>query len=180
MFVNHDPRYTEWIQIIYDKLLQAADTGQFLLDTNRVNRAENLTQIFLQKEDFFLKLDFINDVAVHHGSFENNPILGRIDGWQNILSNKLAALSRLEIKDFVDIWIIAKNKHFNWRTIFEQAKQKDAGLDPIMLYELMRSIPPESLDLIKWSSQIDSTHLLHDIHTIAEDLILGRDNTLFN
>lgn len=165
----------------FDALVQASKAGDFDLDYQRVVRGENFAQFFLHKADVFLKLDFINDVSSHFGGFEENPVLGRVDGWRNILSNKLTALGRLEIKDYVDIWIVAKHRPFKWRMIFEEAKQKDAGLDPVMIYELLRSIPETALELIKWAVyRVDSKRLMQDMDIIADDLMMGRENSLFS
>lgn len=177
-FVNHDERYKSLMQLIFSRLEAASRKGDFIIDYQRIIRGENYTQIFLHKEDIFLKLDFINDVALHFGDLEESPALGRVDGWRNILSNKLTALGRLEIKDFVDLWFVANHRRFSWREIFEEAKQKDAGLDPVMIYELFLTVPAESLSLIKWVCSIDSNKFLNDMGVIADDLIFGRLNSL--
>ena len=90
----------------------------------------------------------------------------------------MSALGRLEIKDFVDLWTLAKNRSFSWQEIFSEAKQKDAGLDPVMAYELLRTIPADSLELIKWTLSIDSKSFFRDMQQIADDLLKGNDNSL--
>lgn len=51
---------------------------------------------------------------------------GRVDTWENILSNKISALTRQAAKDVVDILFIALHYPFNWEVAIGQAKQKDA------------------------------------------------------
>ena len=79
-------------------------------------------RIFLKTGDITLKVDFVNDVPDHYGEIKRFPLFHRIDSWQNILSNKLCALSRLEVKDIVDIVFIAKNYSFDWETIVGEAR----------------------------------------------------------
>ena len=97
-----------------------------------------------------MKIEFINDVAVHYGSITTDPILGRIDSLENILSNKLTALFRSEPKDVVDIHAIALQESFNWRDIVAEAKSKEVGADPEIIYDMLRSFPVQYLNTIKW------------------------------
>jgi len=54
------------------------------------------------------KILFVNDVKYHKGDIQNHALFHQIDNWCNILSNKLCALSRMDVKDIVDILFIAK------------------------------------------------------------------------
>jgi len=80
---------------------------------------------------------------VHYGDFEYNKSLGKIDSWQNILSNKITAVFRFEPKDIADIWIISKNKTFNWKMIIKEAKTKEAGIEPEVIFNILKSFPIE-------------------------------------
>lgn len=177
-FVNHDDRYPSYVKRIFDRMETESRKGAYAIEHQKTIREENHTQLFLRKENILLKLDFINDVAPHFGEFEESPAFGRIDSWRNMLSNKLSALGRLEIKDFVDLWVVAKHRKFRWRDIFDEAKQKDAGLDPVLIYELLRTVPVESLDLIKWVRPVDPDRFIDELGIIAEDLVFGRKNGL--
>ena len=42
-----------------------------------------------------------------------------------VLSNKISALFRFEPKDVADLWMIAKNKSFNWKRIMRETKTKE-------------------------------------------------------
>ena len=117
-------------------------------------------------------------MAAHYGDFEYDETLGLIDSWRNILSNKLSALFRYEAKDFVDIWIIAKKKAFNWKEIILEAKTKEAGVDPIAVFEIVKSFPPDVLSSIKWDIQVDEKIFISDLSTMAVDIFYGNENTL--
>ena len=66
-----------------------------------------------------------NDVKYHKGAIQNHALFHQIDNWCNILSNKLCALSRMDVKDIVDILFIAKKYEFQWSEIFQDAQEKD-------------------------------------------------------
>lgn len=177
-FTNQNPDFPLHVQVIFDRLATASRRGTYSIDFNKAIRNRDYAQIYLQQADVILKLDFVNDVAPHFGDWETSPVLGRVDSWQNILSNKLTALGRLEVKDFVDLWIIASHREFHWRAVFEEAKQKDAGLDVMMIYELLRTVPPDAFTLIKWTRPFDIGQIQQDFARMADDLFYGRRNSL--
>lgn len=177
-FCNQNPAYVEGVQEIFEGLIKASQSGQFSIEPSKTIRDRDFTQIYLRRADVVLKLDMVNDVAPHFGDLETHPVLGSVDSWQNILSNKVTALSRLEIKDFIDLWTIAMHRQFDWRTVFAEAKQKDTGLDVMMMYELLRSVPAESLNLVKWVKRIDDERLIRGFALMADDLFYGRNNSL--
>ena len=61
--------------------------------------SETFVRVFVHEPEIALKIDFVNDVPFHYGEFQRCSIFHRVDSWRNILSNKLCALSRLEVKD---------------------------------------------------------------------------------
>lgn len=71
-------------------------------------------RLFVIEESKSLKVDFVNDIPMHYGTFKHAAIFHRVDNWRNILSNKLCALSRLEAKDMADILFIAYQYDFEW------------------------------------------------------------------
>lgn len=135
LFVNQDDNYAVYVKTLFREFEYAQSAGLFSIDYNRLQKYENYMQFFLIKtvgnEQTELKLDLVNDVASHYGNFEHNGILGKIDSWQNMLSNKLSAVFRYEAKDIADIWIISKNREFDWISVMQEAKTKEAGIDPI-------------------------------------------------
>ena len=84
------------------------------------------------------------------GELLDDNVLGKVDSLRNILSNKLSAVFRYEAKDIADIWIICKNFKCNLRKMIEEARNKEAGVDPVAIYEILSSFPINNLYLIKW------------------------------
>lgn len=62
--------------------------------------------------------------------------------------------------------------------MFQEARQKDAGLDPAMIFELLTTIPKDSLEVVKWVRPINVDLFFADVQTIAEDMLRGRANSL--
>ncbi|MDM8549933.1 hypothetical protein QUF72_07645 [Desulfobacterales bacterium HSG2] len=59
----------------------------------------NYTRLFLTKEFEYdtieLKIELVNDIACHYGEFVRDPVLGPLDSWRNILSNKILKMPTL-------------------------------------------------------------------------------------
>lgn len=172
-FVNADPKFKNYINKIEAKL---SLTG---INFNVLTRADDFVRIVTTKEsEIELKIDFINDVEYHYDGFEQDEKLGKIDNIQNILSNKISALSRLEIKDFIDVVFIARVFPFSWKNIIDQAIKKDAWTNPIDISKLFNTIDPNLLKLIKWAHPVDENKIERDFQIIAKDVLVGIDNSL--
>jgi len=146
-----------------------------------LSRGEYYTQLYVSDFDhpeIELKIEFINDVATHYGSIITNPELGRVDSLRNILSNKLTALFRSEPKDVVDICAIAKVLPCNWKEIVMEAKSKEAGADPEILYDILQSFPLQYLGTIKWITKPELDIFKNDLETVAGDILFGKSNSL--
>ncbi|MBV6420164.1 MAG: hypothetical protein DAHOPDDO_01392 [Ignavibacteriaceae bacterium] len=178
LFVNNDIYFNQHIEALYKVLQEKQRAGLFSIDYQRTRRSENFFQLFILKEDVELKIDLVNDVASHYGDFINNHVLGKIDSLRNILSNKLSAIFRYEPKDVVDIWIICKNLKCNLREIIDEAKSKEAGVDPVAIYEILSSFPLDKLSIIKWIEKPETETFKKEIMQIAEDILHGRENSL--
>ncbi|MDD2715369.1 MAG: nucleotidyl transferase AbiEii/AbiGii toxin family protein [Candidatus Wallbacteria bacterium] len=170
--------------VLVEHLIQDLDTKikGFRVDRERTRKAENFLQTFIIPRadlNFSLKIDLVNDTVPHYGDFENSPVLGQIDSWRNILSNKVCALFRFEAKDIADIWTLSKNRAFDWRAIIKEAKNKEIGIDPVAFFEIINSVPVEALQTVKWTSSVDFNILKTELSTIADDVFRGRENTLF-
>jgi hypothetical protein len=151
---------------------------KFGLNTERIQVTDNYAQVFIYHEDVELKIDFVNDIAVRFDDIIIDKKLGKIDSLRNILSNKISALYRFEIKDYIDIWYIAKNYKFNWRRLINEAKQKEASLNPLEILNLFRSFPFEHLELIKWIKPPNYDQIKTDFFIIADNILSGGDNSL--
>ena len=181
LFVNADSRYHEWVERILEALYDAEKSNILIVDRVSLRRFQNFTQLFVSDvidNKCALKIDLVNDVAPRYGSFELHQQLGTIDSWRNILSNKISALFRFEPKDIADLWILAMSKKFTWSEILEEAKTKEAGVDPEIVYNILRSFPVDRLDIIRWTQKPDYRRVKDNIDRLADDLFYGRDNSL--
>jgi len=180
-FSINDQEYAKHVGIILQKFIDAGNSSIFHMDRNSINKGHAYTQLFVtdaKQSDIELKVEFINDVAAHYGSIICVPVLGRIDSLRNILSNKLTALFRSEPKDVVDIHAIALQKKFNWKEVVTEAKSKEVGADPEIIYDILKSFPLKYLDTIKWRVQPDTNTFKHEIQTIADEILYGKNNSL--
>ena len=178
LFVNNDSNFKIHIRSFFDYLNSPAIPVNFKLNTERTNVGENFAQFFIYDDEIELKIDFVNDLAVRFGSLVEDDILGKVDSVRNILSNKISALYRFAIKDYVDVWIIAKNYKFNWREIFSESKQKEATVDPVEIFNLFKSFPFENLNAIKWAQKFDFSKIEKEFDVIAQEILNGSDNSL--
>lgn len=60
----------------------------------------------------------------------------------------------------------------------EEAKTKEAGVDPVAIYEIFKSFPADVLKTVKWVSAIDEELFLQELSVIAEDILKGSSNSL--
>lgn len=179
LFVNRDINFHTYQKNIVETLQSTQlDTGIKVI-TDRIVTSEDFLQLYLSKGDIELKVDFVNDISSHFGEFLIDAVYGKIDNLRNILSNKISALYRFEIKDFVDIRTIAKNYKFNWQEIINEAKQKEASIDPLEIYNLFLSFPFENLTMIKWIKEINLDEMQNDFLKISDDILVGGENSLY-
>ena len=177
-FVIDDSNYNQYVQ----KILKAFSSNKLIqLNLENVNIGKSFTRIYLnpsKNNEISLQVDFINDIAKYFGKVLSHKEFGQIDNWRNILSNKLTALFRSEPKDVVDIWIISKNERFNWEELLNEAKAKESGINPEIVYEMLNSFPISYIENIKWISGFNYSEFEKDIKIIAEEILLGQDNSL--
>jgi predicted nucleotidyltransferase component of viral defense system len=172
-FVNADPDFSKHILFIKNEL-----QNQFNTDISKAIVTDEFVRFFINDNDTFLKLEFINDVAYRVGNpLKNN--LGNIDTVTNILSNKLTAIvGREEPKDVFDIVTIATSFSFNWQEIFNHAKEK-AMINEIDVEQRLFTFPVSSLSNADWLIKpIDIGIFEQQIRKIADDFMLGDDNSL--
>jgi len=172
-FVNAAPDFKEQFKMILNRLEK--------LDCSvRVSISEeSFVRMFLKKEDIILKIDFVNDVAFHAGTVEKRNVFGRVDSWQNILSNKICAMSRMEPKDYADILYTADTYDFQWQVIIREAREKDLWVDPLEVSRMIHQFPVEYLKAIKWTGPPPSPEISRKAVTIiAEDILNGRENRM--
>jgi hypothetical protein len=178
-FINDSPEYALLVSRFIDALEKGGLDSILRIDKKKVRRSQHFTQIIVYSDngDIQLKIDLVNDIPYHVGDVIMHRQLGRIDNWRNILSNKLAALYRYEPKDIADIWVVSRNKRFPWKMILDQAKEKDAGLDPLAIVEIFKTFPNEKMNVIKWVARPDEQMFLSDLSTIGDDIFKGGKNS---
>jgi hypothetical protein len=57
-------------------------------------------------------------------------------------------------------------------------EKQEAGVDPVVIFEIISSFPIEKLSLIKWVENPDSEIFKKELLQIAEDILYGRENSL--
>ena len=179
-FVNNDERFSTYVDTLFEAFKKNQSRLNYTIEIGQLKKFERYAQLFVktnEEDPTTLKIDLVNDIETRYGELVQCN-LGLVDSWENILSNKLSALYRLEAKDVIDIWIIAKNKPFNWKQIVEQSVSKDAGTDPVTICETLLSFPVELSATIKWAVPFDIQELSGDIQVIAREILSGSDNNL--
>ena len=180
-FVNDNKNYDVQLDLIFDGLKNAGffwderPGGGFVR-----NNGFCTLQIAWKKNDTKLKLDFVNDIPAHFGEIIQTPVFYKTDAVENILSNKISAIFRYSIKDIADIREISLHEHFEWQPIYQQACQKDAGLDLATISKIISSVPESEFDKVNWTVNPGWEQFQKDIRTIAEDMVFVRENTLCN
>ena len=102
------------------------------------------------------------------------------DTWDNILSNKLTALSRIAPKDYADVLFLSLNYKFNWRTIIDHAKQKDAWINEINISQQLMNFDIEKLAEVKFLEDFDRNKIKKEFFEImAKESLHGFDNSLY-
>jgi hypothetical protein len=140
----------------------------------------DFARFFVIEENVSLKLEWINDVAFTFGEKNPGPIFSRTDHWQNILSNKLSALSRDESKDIADVISIASHFTFSWQELIYQAKQKDLWVDELEISRILDNFQLDRLQEINWVQEPVMEKLKNQLRQTARDILEGKENQLGN
>jgi hypothetical protein len=178
LFTNNNPDFKKHAETILHNL----NANNFIIDTATIIISQDYISFYVTHSNFNnvnLKVDLVNDIAPHFGTIRETSVYYQTDDWYNILINKVTALLRLEIKDYVDIWIIAKHKPFNWDDIISKAREKEVGLDPLLCVQMMKTIPFEAYTTIKWITDYTFEAFKNDLEVITMDFLKGADNSLY-
>ena len=172
-FVNAAPDFKEQFKTVLNCLEKLPCTARVSISE------ESFVRLFLEQTDIILKIDFANDVAFHAGAVEIKNRFGRVDSWQNILSNKICAMSRMEPKDYADILYIANTYDFHWQEIIGEAREKDLWVDPLEVSRMIHQFPVQHLRAIKWTGAPPAPEISRKaVSIIAEDILKGRKNRM--
>ena len=172
-FTNANAQYPGLIKELNRKI-----KGQFSVNLQQSLFTEDFSRLFITKDDLVLKIEFVNDIEYYAGKPAAYKY-GFIDTPLNILSNKLTALvGREEPKDIFDIIHISARYSFNWMDIFYHSKQK-AFINELDVEQRLSSFPVEWLENVNWLSQpVNLKEYKSALNTIADDFLLGKDNSL--
>jgi hypothetical protein len=139
---------------------------------------EDFARYYVEVEETVLKIEFVNDIEYRCG-VPNIYKYGFIDTPLNILTNKLTAIvGRDEPKDVFDIYTLALHYKFNWLEVFAEAKNK-AIINEIDVEQRIKSFPVHLFQKVDWHiSPVDIDTIGNAIQTLANDFLLGSDNSL--
>lgn len=138
---------------------------------------DSFIRLDVKKNNLSLKVDLVHDVPYHLGGFNSFTEFPRVDNMVNILSNKICALTRQEVKDVVDIVCICENIAFAWKDIIEAAQKKEV-LEELYIVDLLLSFPVEDIKTIKWTKKPDFTDFQEKAIRIARDIARKDTNSL--
>jgi len=68
------------------------------------------------------------------------------------------------------------NNNFNWAEIIQEASEKECGLELSTLVQIIKGLPQEKFDAIKWINKPEWSDFQRNIDKIVSDLLLGQDN----
>lgn len=172
-FMNYSPSFSRDADAL-KKMLQSVYQERFKSQIDQ----DFFKRFFIvdTERQIELKIEFINDVEHRTGEIHEHPIYPRIDSWQNILSNKITALSRNEPKDWIDILYISYQYNFNWMKLIEEAKKKDSWVEEIKVASYFYEI--EHISDVRFIHPPKTETVLANLKTIAKDILKGGENSL--
>lgn len=144
-----------------EALLKTALTKKGLR-VEQLRKAPNSLRYSIEND---LQLDFVSDVDFRVGDPQFIDQF-MVDSLKNIAVNKVGAiLGRLEIKDYVDLFLIMQKSPFDIFELFELGQKKDAGLEPFVWAGIVSDV--SSLKILpRMILEVD----LKDIETWFHDL----------
>jgi len=171
-FVNNDADYLEQVKEVFFKLKEEGFFWDPVVDFIS-NNTFTTFRVGWSKSDALLKLDFVNDVAVHFGGITKTDLYYRTDSICNILSNKLSAVFRFAAKDVADIREIALHESVDWSQAINDARQKEAGLELTYISDVLTGIPQSEFKTIAWTKKPTWDEFRNDINQIVFDMMHG-------
>jgi len=180
-FTHNDPDFLKHVKLFLRALV---DSEEYEIDTKIAPQmTQDFSRLFIQStgknDKVFLKIDFVNDIPIHYGEIIDDKVFGKLDSVENILINKITALTRFEPKDIADIWMISKNNTFSWKDIVIKAKNKDAGVNEEQAAGIIRSFPSKFMKKIIWNMDVNTETFQQEIVQISQELVNGVENSLY-
>lgn len=133
--------------------------------------AQTYKEIYLSHPSGWVqRIDLVREQPVHFGTIQSIDGV-RVDTLENIGSNKITAiLSRLEPKDYIDLYVIVHQSQWSFDRLFELAREKDMGLN-----EFYFSYSLENIEKItiwpKMLTPMNTDEIKSYYHTLAVQLI---------
>ncbi|MBI4003553.1 MAG: nucleotidyl transferase AbiEii/AbiGii toxin family protein [Candidatus Omnitrophica bacterium] len=128
LFTNDQPLEVVW------------PTLQHLLPSLRLTVESRTPQFIRLRHPDGLRVDVVHDVPFRVGV----PVrrgTWLVDTLENITLNKVAAIQgRLDIKDYVDLYLLLKDDQQRILTWLARAKQKDASIEPFLWSRLIGEV----------------------------------------
>lgn len=185
VYLNH--RYSDDL----DFFLNGSDRFKIQAETVIKNLSQlNMKFEILQADEGFLrinvydkscslKLDFVNDVPFRKGKPVSTGLYRLTDSPDNILSNKVTALSRFAAKDVVDLVYLSGHYSFGWDEILLDASQKDIWVNPVEVSKILDDFPMDKLDEINWiKDSPDHRWFKSQLEIIISDILQGSPNSI--
>ena len=174
-FLNQSQNYDGELDMV---LALLKEEGFFWDEIIEFVRIDNFTTLKIGKPGFdvLLKLDFVNDSVPLFGEIQKTKLFYRTDSVGNILSNKLSAIYRYAAKDIADIREIAKREKVDWKQAINEGRQKEGGLEPLYIVEILNGIPESEFETIAWTKKPSWEEFSSDIGRIIKEIISGESS----
>ena len=171
-FLTNDADYLIQVKEVFSKLKEEGFFWNPIIDFVS-NETFTSFKVGWSKSETLLKLDFVNDVAIHFGEIIKTNIFERTDSTRNMLSNKLTAIFRFNAKDVADIREIALHETIDWAQAINDARQKEAGLELTYISDILTGMPKSEFETIAWVIKPDWDEFREDINRIVFDMMNG-------
>ena len=172
LFVNRENNFKQLANNIISQLQNHFSELEIAL------LSEDFARIFIHNEGYPLKIEFVNDVLFHTGEMQSANFFHRIDSWENILSNKICALSRDEAKDVADLIFLSMKYAFTWEAMINYAREKDTWVNEIEVSQSIYKFDTRRLIKIHWIKEPEYENMQNVCKIIARDIINGGKNSL--
>jgi len=172
LFVNRQGNFRQLTDRIVSQLQNHFSEIEMALS------GEDFARIFIRRGEHSLKTEFVNDVLFHTGEIQSADLFHRVDSWENILSNKICALSRDEAKDVADLIFLSMRYTFAWEAVIDWARQKDTWVNEIEISQFIHEFDVRRLSRINWIKKPEYTDMQDACKVIARDMIDGGQNSL--
>lgn len=171
-FVNRNPDFQRHVDALVSATRQCGEVAVSF-------RGEDFFRVLVTRDKVSLKLEFVNDVGYRVGIPHKHAMGFQLDTWENILANKITALSRQAAKDAVDIAFIALHHRFNWEEAINHARQKDGWIAEHEVAKLLLDFRMDKLNEVTFTpSGAASALTAATFQQLARDAFNGFDNSL--